>query len=345
VGHNSGAQPSPAKHSFQDNADELIRVGRLITSFRRIGLAIRDRRCHRDHLLVLYAIMEKLNEQTGTAFPSRRAIAEQEGLTDRAVENVLYELRLWGYVDWDRRAEPHLHRGRLLHYTLPVLTWTEEELTRAILAHRETLKGRSTPPRVYISQGVHLPGSTPQGVPKSTSPEVTRNLLREPAKKISGADAPVGATLPFEEPDRPPDDRPKRKAKATEEQFGRFWAAYPIREGKAAALKNFLKLTYAEAELAIFGASQYAAKIAAERERLAKRGEEPRIKHAQGWLTARRFEDHEEAYVAANGAASDDPEAEVERYVASPDGQSVIREKGPVEGRRIIRDIVLGRPS
>jgi hypothetical protein len=195
--------PPPAGNNFptfQDNADELIRVGRLITSFKRIGLALRDRRCERSHLLVLYAIMEKLNEKTGTAFPSRKAIATQEDLGEKVVENAIYELRLWGYLDWERRAEPDLHKGRLLHYTLPVLTWTDEDLVKAILAHRETIKTRSTPPTGYPAHGGQRPRGTPPTGSESTPPTGTRNLLKEPTNT---GERKVRLVLPSGDSQRP----------------------------------------------------------------------------------------------------------------------------------------------
>jgi hypothetical protein len=201
-------------------------------------------------------------------------------------------------------------------------------------------------------------------------PQATRTQIDTDKDKDSGASAPgAGATKNLfsgaapDQGDDPPhvaptstrgtgckpssaEPKPKRAAprlKATDEQFARFWAAYPIREGKAAALRNFLKLTHDEAELAVVGAAGYAAKIAKERERLARRGEEPRIKWAQGWLTERRFEDYATVDKAAAGGASDDPEAEVERMLAGPDGQRLVRDKGPDEARRIISDIVNGK--
>jgi DUF3102 family protein len=74
---------APAGHNnaptFRDNAGAVVRVGRIVTSFRRIGFAIRDKRCERSHLIVLYAVVEKLNERTGTTFVSRRAVSAQEG--------------------------------------------------------------------------------------------------------------------------------------------------------------------------------------------------------------------------------------------------------------------------
>ena len=58
--------------SFQDDADAVVQLGPIVTSFKRLGLAIRDPRCHKPHLRVLYRLMECLNRTTGTAFPDRK---------------------------------------------------------------------------------------------------------------------------------------------------------------------------------------------------------------------------------------------------------------------------------
>ena len=89
---------------LQDDVDAVVRLGPIVTSFKRLGLAIRDPRCHKPHLRVLYNIMEKLNRTTGTAFPDRKTIAEEEDLAEHTVENVLYDLRRWGHIDWE--SEP-----------------------------------------------------------------------------------------------------------------------------------------------------------------------------------------------------------------------------------------------
>jgi hypothetical protein len=286
--------------------------------------------------------MELINHKTGTSFPSRRAIAEQEGLNERAVENAVYELRKWGYIDWEKRAQPDLHKGRLLHYTLPVLTWTEDELTKAILAHREALRDRSTPPTVYTAHGAHRPQSTPPTVLKSTPPAVTRNLLREPAKNSrTGADVRASPTRLLDDREQELLPKARRAPKATEEQFARFWAVYPIREGKAAARKNFMALSHGEAEQAIVGAAGYAAKIAAERVRLAKRGEEPRIKYAQGWLTDRRFEDYAPSNEAHHIDAGVDDE--VQRLANTETGRAMIGDMGRERALQAIRADVISR--
>jgi hypothetical protein len=129
--------------SFQDDTLAVVRFGTVVTSFKRLCLAVRDPRCQRPHLRVLCNLMEHLNRKTGTAFPSRRLIAEEENIQFKTVENVLYDLRRWGYIDWERRAEPDLHKGRLLHYTLPVARWSEEQITEEILKWRNDREDKS----------------------------------------------------------------------------------------------------------------------------------------------------------------------------------------------------------
>jgi len=186
------AKPLTNEPTFQDDADAVLRLGRIVTSFRRIGIAIRDPRCKRPHLIVLYALMEAINQATGTAFPSRRTIGQQEGLSEKTVENVLYELRNWGHIDWERRAEPDLHKGRLLHYTLPVARWSEEDITKAIVEYRA--KPNSPRPDGYSEcppqggQKVPVPAGTLEKSPrpdgaKSPRPDGVRNLLKEPEEK------------------------------------------------------------------------------------------------------------------------------------------------------------------
>jgi hypothetical protein len=110
-----------------------------------------------------------------------------------------------------------------------------------------------------------------------------------------GASAPV-PELPLLEPAKPsPSKRAPAKPKATEEQFGRFWAAYPRKEGKAAAKRNFLALTREDAEHATSGAAAEARK---------QRGKDPRyIKWPQRWLSERQFEDYVDQ-PQANGPAA-----------------------------------------
>ena len=198
VGKGREASESP---TFSNNSEGVVRLGPLVASFKRLGLAIRDPRCHRPHLRVLYHLMERLNRTTGTAFPGRKVVAQQEELSEKTVENVLYELRAWGYVDWARRAAPMRHAGRrLLHYTLPVVSWSEEDITAAILAYREERDGqgpRRDGDKNSLSQRAEkLPaptGSSMKSPPldgsNSPRPDGVSNLKKEPG--VRGAVEPT----------------------------------------------------------------------------------------------------------------------------------------------------------
>jgi len=120
------------KATFDDDAEMSLSEGLVLISFKRIGIALEDVRCKRPHLRVLHYLMRHLNHTTGTSYCSRRTVAQDLDLSEKTIENVLYDLRQWGHIDWQRRAAPNLHAGRLLHYVLPVCRWSEDEISSAI---------------------------------------------------------------------------------------------------------------------------------------------------------------------------------------------------------------------
>jgi len=81
---------------------------------------------------------------------------------------------------------------------------------------------------------------------------------------------------------------PKKKGPSSvySPEFESFWKEYPRRIGKGKAYKNWqTALKNTDPLVIIEGAKRYAAEC------LAKRTEEGYIKHPEGWLTARRWED------------------------------------------------------
>ncbi len=74
--------------------------------------------------------------------------------------------------------------------------------------------------------------------------------------------------------------------------FREFWAAYPKKAGRVEAEKAWAKLTPEERVKAITAAPVYAAAMA---DRLEF------VKHAQGWLNGKRFEDDPETWKSRNG--------------------------------------------
>lgn len=83
-----------------------------------------------------------------------------------------------------------------------------------------------------------------------------------------------------------PDPPSARKRASADDGFEKFWAAYPVKAGKAAALKAWKGLSEADKALATEKAAVYA--------RLTVGA--TAIKYAQGWLNGRRWEDDPETW-------------------------------------------------
>lgn len=81
-------------------------------------------------------------------------------------------------------------------------------------------------------------------------------------------------------------DPPSARKRANDDGFEKFWAAYDFKAGKAAAIRAWKRLTEAEKVLATEKAAEYRRLTAGS----------TAIKHAQGWLNGRRWEDDPEAW-------------------------------------------------
>ena len=117
--------------AFQDDADAVLE-GVVLAGFKKLAEANRDPRPQRSHRQVLTNIAEKIHYQTGTAWISYHAIAEEEGISERTVQNCIYELKPWGYLASERRACPDQHSGGLTHYTLPIISCSKEQMIAGI---------------------------------------------------------------------------------------------------------------------------------------------------------------------------------------------------------------------
>jgi hypothetical protein len=133
---------------FSDDAEAVLE-GLILASYRTLCMAIRDPRVQMPHLKVLANLTEKLSYETGTSWPACRTVAVEEGLGEQNVENILYELRKWLYVHWERGPIPDNHTARGLHYTLRVVSVTDDDRRAAIEQWCDEHKRK-----------VHLPGCT-----------------------------------------------------------------------------------------------------------------------------------------------------------------------------------------
>ena len=197
IGHN-GSPPDP----FDQDAAE-VKAQRTEAALNSLQVAIRDPSLDRGHLKVLANITENLNRKTGTAWPSRATIAEEEGLSHKTVHNDLYDLRDRHYLDWERRPHPTTGKN-LTQYTLPVSRFDREflenEIEKALVGVRERRSalqgGQSEVPSGEGSTNEKCPPeragsekSALQGGLKSALPRGNRN--KEEENGGSGGGAPL----------------------------------------------------------------------------------------------------------------------------------------------------------
>lgn len=159
--------------SFDDHLRAIQREGALVVLYGRAKSALRDQRLERSHRLVYAELLECMNSEHGFCYPSRQMLSERTGLSLRAVENALYELRSWGYVDWERRYNDAGTR-KLLHYTVPAARIDYDTLQDEIRKLRQSVERRTTPPAVQRRTTPPVVQSTPPAVQETTPPTVQK---------------------------------------------------------------------------------------------------------------------------------------------------------------------------
>jgi len=124
---------------------------------------------------------------------------------------------------------------------------------------------------------------TVTGMSQKCHSDVTRYQTRpDQTKPPIVPQTPQPAPLKLVAPDPPS----ARKRASADEGFEKFWSAYPVKAGKANALRAWKGLTEAEKALATEKAAVYARLTAGA----------TAIKYAQGWLNGRRWEDDPETW-------------------------------------------------
>lgn len=120
--------------------------------------------------------------------------------------------------------------------------------------------------------------------------DVTRNETRS-VQRASG----YLPTVPTNTPPPPFAPTPKKRAGRVlaDPSFDAFWTLYPKKAGRADAVKAWAKLNLADREKALAAVRLYATAMA---------GRLEFVKHPQGWLNGRRFEDDPKSWGGANGA-------------------------------------------
>jgi hypothetical protein len=169
---------------FQDDIDAVLRNGTLRVSLERLQMGIDDPRLDRSHLRVLNCLTRHLNSELAVCWPDRAEIAKRARIEEKSVHNLLYQLRTWGYVSWERRPTPSQNGRVLLHYTFPIARHPteqiQEEIEKAIAVIREKLDRPARPSR----------HARPSG-PATARPNGSSNLSMEPEEREGSARDPV----------------------------------------------------------------------------------------------------------------------------------------------------------
>lgn len=284
--------------------------------------------------MVLMALADRLNKETLRCDPSAERIAKDTMLSTRAVEKFLPKLQEWGLITIVGRPGRPSQYVLHLDHTVPAKEPPSDaddaveqtghldtpahraDPTPAQYADVERLSGVSGGTSAHyadLSQATSARSAAPPPHDVRNTPELRAdepwNLTKEvepkeeskiPPKSPTNGIVPTKLQLELISPGMPSEVE-------IAEAFKAFWKAYPSTNGKAEAERNFRlaaigKLpplgsrsttghTPVPLQDMINGAIGYA-------EEIDRSPKDRSIKHAQGWLTERRWRDYEDGKVS-----------------------------------------------
>lgn len=217
--------------------------GGVVRYWRLVGVAARRSDLSRGDIAVLWAILDRIGAD-GTAWPGYGRIAADTGLCRSTVTRCIRKLVAGGLLHRDsgRLGKPNRYTpGRC----------SDAPKCEGEPRRNDTPRCSTAPRR---SDETRVEAGTPLGVGAQTLPEpASLNLLQEPAKATVHSAAPtapdhqlVGAPAMSRDtasPAAPEQDVPARIRGETKPQtaarFPEFWACYPIKKGRADALRKW----------------------------------------------------------------------------------------------------------
>jgi predicted transcriptional regulator len=288
--------------TFDDDIAAVLREGALVICFQRACDALRDRRLDHKERSVLAVLLESMNSETGTAWPSRELIAERLFVSVKTVMNALYELKRLGYVDWERRP---LQGGRpLIQYTVPLARFDREALQLAIAeaiigmrnapdaGHKKVPRPQGTSQKTALYSGQenarpagHTPPAGHETAPYAGQESAPPRGQQELTKELTKGTKEYGPNLRSDLLGQLADEKPKKKRNEYPEDFMRFFAAYPDTEGmsKKEAFGEWKKLDVDDRAWAVAALPAFIAKNS-------RRSSDATTLHAVRYLKYRRFE-------------------------------------------------------
>jgi hypothetical protein len=159
IGHNSGI-------SLDAVVEENLRRGLYLVQRDVLIAATRDPRLGHRHRVVLCEIIERMNSETGLAYPGRKLLAEdssrwlvsreRDTYSESGIAKTISELINFGYLVSERRSPPGSRRA-IAHYTIakPSIEELQEQITIAIQQIRR--KDGSRRPQIQGQLDLSLP--------------------------------------------------------------------------------------------------------------------------------------------------------------------------------------------
>lgn len=237
IGHN---QPS-----FDQIVEENLQRGLLLAIKNVILTAIDDPRLDRRHLRVLALVIKHLNNESGSAYPGRKRLADETATYDRAaysqgtVAVTIADLVAWGYLISTRKSPAGGGRA-LAHYTImkPSVEDLQAQITAWVRSHApdpgSVAKQR---PWADVKDGVNVKNDdVKDGL--NVNPELNVN-------PVVAADVnPVLSTVTSKDSTRKKGGSPADAGLTSDPNFDAFWEAYPPgrKNAKGDALSAFRKV-------------------------------------------------------------------------------------------------------
>lgn len=234
---------------------------------------------------VLVRLADFADDRGGNIYPSLARVANDCGLTDRAVRSAVRRLEAAGVLTVEQKEDPGRHRPRLYRIDLHALREGNSDASGGTTFRAECGSGRNVvPEQAERRSGAGGTTFRQSIIDPSCNHQESLSVAEQ---SEDDADHPHQIHQPDNQQHR--GDQPNAKARKTDqgaEEFEGWWTLYPRKIGKGAARTAYARARRkASAEELEAAARRFAALVTAERRDLRY------VPHPTTWLNQERWAD------------------------------------------------------
>lgn len=272
--------------------------------------------------LIMLLIADRINNETGEAYPGQALLARESSLGERSVRGHLRALEEAGLLTRRKRFTAEGKADTDLYSIAGYMDWLvcARECAES---HRQKSAGGKNQPAADSRQNRRQVCAETGG--KNLPPNPKRNPKRtQNAQTGVCADGCGGSKT-----DTKPAGKQRKAAKRPNytEDFERFWQQYPQKRGKAEAAKTWAALSAEDREAAKIGIGAYVSDC--------KQNSRP-YRHGSTYLNQRTWEDYEDSSAEAQMSDEDKLVTLLVHYGRDPQnftwGQRLREKYGPPPG-------------